>query len=69
MVTLGAGLTWTPIEADLFVLATEVAVTDTDRAAETDAGALYTAVEFVAFDRLPQAFPEHPVPERLQLTP
>jgi hypothetical protein len=66
---LGGGLTTTNVEADLVESAMEVAVTDTLKPAETDDGALYVAVVAVMFVRLPQALPEHPVPETLQVTP
>jgi hypothetical protein len=66
---LGGGLTTTVDEADLEVSATEVAFTDTVESEATGVGALYVAVVAVVFVKLPQAAPEHPVPETPQVTP
>ena len=64
----GAGLTITVDVYDWFVSAMEVAVTVTVKAEETDDGGVYTA-SVVVLPKLPQAFPLHAVPARLQVTP
>ena len=69
IVMLGGGVTTTVEDADLVVSATEVACTDTVKLEETGVGALYFAADAVVIVRVPQAFPLHPVPETLQVTP
>jgi hypothetical protein len=66
---VGMGDTTTAVDIDFDVSAADVACTVTAMFAETDAGALYVTAVAVLLLKVPQALPEQPVPDMVQLTP
>jgi hypothetical protein len=65
----GSSETTTGADCDFDVSAADVACTVTVMFAETDAGALYVTAVAVLLVKVPQALPEQPVPDTLQVTP
>ena len=69
VVMVGSGEMTTGAAFDFDMSAADVACTVTVMFAETVAGAVYVTAVAVLFVKVPQALPEQPVPDMVQVTP